>query len=235
MNITLSAISALLVASQATAKSLTFPSIRGSISDQIEEISTASHTHFVAIDASSTVAISMAVTSDESPSVQQTDRDEEWLAAHNEYRQKWHEMHDKEYAPLKFSTGLKTEAQAWADAMAADGCRLAIDPSTEYGQNIGANRGTGRNAVALRDPQDILAGWENALLKESNNMMTMTQALWYATHYAACADAAGSNCSVFVCRYAKPGNCNMNKSNWEEKTFADDSPCGPQCPPEGCA
>lgn len=234
MNITLSTVSAFLLASQATSTSLSFPSIRGSISEQIEEISTASHTHSIAVDAPFSAAMSMTVSSDESTSVQQTERDDEWLAAHNEYRRKWHEMYDKEYAPLKFSTGLKAEAQTWADSMAADGCRLAIDPSTDYGQNIGANRGTGRNAESLRDPAGILAGWESALLKESNNMMTMTQALWYATHYAACADAVGSNCSVFVCRYAKPGNCNMNKSNWEEKTFADESPCGPECPPEGC-
>ena len=47
-------------------------------------------------------------------------------------------------------------------------------------------------------------------------------------------------CRTIVCRYAKPGNCSMGKYknpktnvvDWETPMMLDDSPCGPECPPE---
>jgi hypothetical protein len=77
----------------------------------------------------------------------------------------------------------------------------------------------------------------------------LTNVIWRATTYVGCAEATRSYevngethfCRAQVCRYAKPGNCGMGayrKDNgvidWEEPMMMDDSPCGPDCPPEGC-
>ena len=53
-------------------------------------------------------------------------------------------------------------------------------------------------------------------------------------------NGATHTCRTIVCRYAKPGNCSMGKYkdprtnvvDWETPMMADDSPCGPECPPE---
>ena len=82
----------------------------------------------------------------------------------------------------------------------------------------------------------------------------LTQVLWRSTKFVGCADASkpkqgGGMCHTQVCRYARPGNCNMNhfkKENasrddairddewWLEPMLADDSGCLPLCPPGGC-
>jgi hypothetical protein len=77
----------------------------------------------------------------------------------------------------------------------------------------------------------------------------LTNVLWRATNYVGCAEAEKSYvvngktqwCRAQVCRYAKPGNCSMGKYrlangniDWETPMLMDDSPCGPECPPEEC-
>jgi hypothetical protein len=61
---------------------------------------------------------------------------------------------------------------------------------------------------------------------------------WRATKYFGCANGKkeykSGECFIEVCRYVKPGNCNANADNWKAKMLADDSPCGPECPAEGC-
>lgn len=56
-----------------------------------------------------------------------------------------------------------------------------------------------------------------------------TQVVWRATHYVGCGVASGSCGHIQVCRYIKPGNCN-GKDNF----MRDETPCSPDCPPEGC-
>ena len=56
-----------------------------------------------------------------------------------------------------------------------------------------------------------------------------TQVVWRATHYVGCGVASGRCGHIQVCRYIKPGNCN-GRDNFMEK----ETPCSPDCPPEGC-
>lgn len=82
----------------------------------------------------------------------------------------------------------------------------------------------------------------------------LTNAIWRATKYVGCGEAEKSYqveangitsthmCRAQVCRYAKPGNCGMGQYKnaqgivqWEIPMLKDDSPCGPDCPPEGCS
>ena len=56
-----------------------------------------------------------------------------------------------------------------------------------------------------------------------------TQVVWRATHYVGCGVASGRCGHVQVCRYIKPGNCNGRDNFMKEET-----PCSPDCPPEGC-
>ena len=90
----------------------------------------------------------------------------------------------------------------------------------------------------------------------------LTNVIWRPTKYVGCAEAnkiyyttngagekVSNHCRAQVCRYAKPGNCSMgrykfdsptsidgivNSHDWETPMLMDDSPCKPDCPPEGC-
>ena len=73
----------------------------------------------------------------------------------------------------------------------------------------------------------------------------MTQVLWRASTHVGCSEASkprngGGTCRIQVCRYARPGNCNMNaykSSNrnwWKTPVMMDTSGCSPNCPPDGC-
>jgi hypothetical protein len=66
----------------------------------------------------------------------------------------------------------------------------------------------------------------------------MTQVLWRATTHVGCGEAVktmsgGKTCRIQVCRYARPGNCDMGShkdgSNnwWKKPVFADYSGCSP--------
>ena len=51
-----------------------------------------------------------------------TDRDEEWLAAHNTRRQDWHQRYGKSYVPLTWSNALKEQSRAYAETLLAASC-----------------------------------------------------------------------------------------------------------------
>lgn len=120
-----------------------------------------------------------------------------------------------------------------------------------YGENIGRNKG---NELwgQLYPPDNIVRRFvehEEGLPWARNGHLT--NVLWRATQYVGCAEASKTyqvnngqthTCRTQVCRYAKPGNCSMGKYkdpdtgivDWETPMLMDDSPCGPDCPPEGC-
>ena len=82
--------------------------------------------------------------------------------------------------------------------------------------------------------------WFNSKL-DSNypDVQTMTQIAWRSTRYVGCASGFVKNdenkyCYAAVCRYLRPGNCNISGDNWLEKTLDDRSNCGDACPEEGC-
>jgi hypothetical protein len=73
----------------------------------------------------------------------------------------------------------------------------------------------------------------------------LTQSLWRASRYIGCGESVkelddGTTCRVQVCRYQKPGHCNMASydategENWLVPMLEDHSDCGNACPSEGC-
>lgn len=51
-----------------------------------------------------------------------TDRDNEWLVAHNTRRQKWHQRYGKTYVPLAWSNALKELSKEYAEKLLAASC-----------------------------------------------------------------------------------------------------------------
>lgn len=152
--------------------------------------------------------------------------------------------------------GLKESSKEYADKL-LEGCRgddPKHDPYTIYGENLARNVGSGYWGQ-LYEPDDIVNRFverEVGLPWAQNGHLT--NALWRATRYVGCAESETSypvtkanghvvqhTCRIQVCRYAKPGNCSMGSyrnangvHDWKTPMLADDSPCGPDCPPEGC-
>ncbi|KAL7529567.1 hypothetical protein ACHAXR_006401, partial [Thalassiosira sp. AJA248-18] len=175
-----------------------------------------------------------------------SDRDKEWLESHNTRRKEWHERYGKTYVPLKWSNGIQEESKIWADhLLSICGEGLYHDPDAKYGENLAGNHGSG-SWGEVRSTDAILTRFvENEVDDEYPKNGHLTQVLWRPTKYVGCAEASkpmdgGRMCHVQVCRYGRPGNCNMDKYKkdttdwWIEPVMLDDSPCGPECPPGGC-
>eukprot|EP00804_Cyclotella_cryptica_P030143 CCRYP_009565-RA/>CCRYP_009565-RA protein AED:0.40 eAED:0.43 QI:226/0.66/0.75/1/0.66/0.75/4/0/295 len=187
-------------------------------------------------------------------------RDKQWLDSHNKRRKKYHSKYKQKYVPLKWSDSLKRDAEKWARTLVQKcGGRgiLAHDPKNKYGENLASGYGK-----ELPSTENVLMRWvekeENDNYPENGHF---TQVLWRATEYVGCSDqtalyktnkrvsktgkqtkggkkgeteSGGSSimCQIQVCRYARPGNCNMGKYNgFKTPMLADTSPCGPECPP----
>lgn len=177
-----------------------------------------------------------------------TQREQEYLEAHNVRRMRYHGEWDKPYVPLKWSLKLKERSQAYADISVQE-CKEGIHAhhgeSQEYGENITGNKGTtGGSWARYKSPDGYLTqfveredDWEWP--RNSHESMAM----WRSTQYVGCADASitwindklkSQTCHRVVCRYAKPGNCLTSNFDWERGAKADNTRCGPHCPPEGC-
>jgi hypothetical protein len=162
--------------------------------------------------------------------------DKSYLDAHNKRRKQWHEKGRVSYVPLKYSFTLKRSAKVWANQLVQEVC---INNKTQ-GENIAATMGSG--SWGKKPPAEkILTRYvEREIGLPGAQKGHLTQALWRATHYVGCAESSydhgnGRKCHISVCRYIRPGNCNMGDwSKWRKKMLAADSPCGPKCPDEGC-
>ena len=161
----------------------------------------------------------------------------EWLESHNTRRKKYHEANNKTVVDLKWSTGLYGLAKQHADESAQNCARVAY--TGDYGFN-GAQF-TPKNLTA----ESALNIWEGKMSSGYPDNGAITQAIWRATRYVGCYTAVNDvrQCSVAICLYAKPGNCNMVGASglttaainkWKNLTYADYSVCTPACPPEGC-
>jgi hypothetical protein len=141
-------------------------------------------------------------------------------------------MYGATYVPLKWSTTVANSAKAYANKLIAiSGCVIQHNYQGDSygGENLAAFYGSGSTDPT---PDQVLTLWtENEASSVGGHF---TQVIWRGTRYVGCAVASKSGCHIQVCRYIAPGNCNLSSSNWKQTTFADSSPCGPQCPAEGC-
>eukprot|EP00574_Skeletonema_japonicum_P013812 CAMPEP_0201713924 /NCGR_PEP_ID=MMETSP0593-20130828/587_1 /ASSEMBLY_ACC=CAM_ASM_000672 /TAXON_ID=267983 /ORGANISM="Skeletonema japonicum, Strain CCMP2506" /LENGTH=484 /DNA_ID=CAMNT_0048203139 /DNA_START=149 /DNA_END=1603 /DNA_ORIENTATION=- len=182
-----------------------------------------------------------------------TERDNDWLEAHNTRRKEWHKRYGKDYVPLKWSNNLKASSQVWAkELLKTCSYNLYHDPSNDrWGENLASNFGSGSWA-AMQDTDDIVSRFvEREADWNWPRNAHLTQVLWRGSDHVGCTEATttvssgankGMTCHVQVCRYARAGNCDMRSYNdgetekwWMDAVMKDEpSRCGDECPPEGC-
>eukprot|EP00873_Tetraselmis_striata_P040020 jgi/Tetstr1/460284/TSEL_005584.t1 len=165
--------------------------------------------------------------------------DNQWLIEHNARRQKYHTRFGRSYVPLKWSVDLARSSQNYANKLIRiPGCEIqhGYQGDSYGGENL-ASRFSSSSDLLSHSADDVLTAWaereENLPGMEAGHY---TQVVWRATRYVGCAQARKSGCTISVCRYMKPGNCNggSNCRDCKRLMLEDDSPCGPSCPAEGC-
>jgi hypothetical protein len=166
-----------------------------------------------------------------------TDRDRQWLTAHNSRRETFYETEGVLNKPLVWSTELAEAASNWVDQIIPT-CKPMVEGGLSDGENLST-----RTANSERDesPEVILGRWVDKQVGEGYpENQSMTQVLWRGTRYVGCKDkmvnkSDGSLCYVSVCRYARAGNCAVKNGNWKEAALADRSGCGQACPGDLCS
>jgi len=176
-------------------------------------------------------------------------REVQYLNAHNWRRKKYHERFGASYVPLKYDISLALDAKSWATELLND-CNvngIEHEPGVEQGENLAKNTGSARGSYALEYPvENICRRWfEREETWGFPDNAHLTQGLWRSSLYMGCAESSktmdnGGICHIQVCRYARAGNCNMgyyqatDGDNWKTPMLSEGSKCGPICPPNGC-
>lgn len=167
-----------------------------------------------------------------------TARDTEWLNAHNAKRRIHHG--GKGYRPVRHSRALKSSAQAYANRLGQN-CRggsLVHAKGTSEGENLAKNSGSGSWGNRYSCAK-IMNRWvDQELSWPYPRNAHMTQVVWRATQYIGCGESVrqygNQFCRTQVCRYIRPGNCNVRNKNWRAEAWKDDTGCGGACPNGGC-
>mmetsp|Transcript_4531 Transcript_4531/g.12637 ORF Transcript_4531/g.12637 Transcript_4531/m.12637 type:complete len:491 (+) Transcript_4531:140-1612(+) len=152
-----------------------------------------------------------------------------WLDAHNDRRRHFHAKYGKSYKKLLWSESLARGAQEFADYLVDRDCKFEHcstifgSSKCKFGENLAKNWGSG----GARDAEEVLTAWTEE--EEDDLGGHYTQVLWRATKYLGCGVASAGCGHIQVCRYLKPGNC-----NGRDKYLDNNTPCGPDCPEEGC-
>jgi hypothetical protein len=175
-----------------------------------------------------------------------------FVDSHNSRREKYHELADKKYVPVKHSVELEKQSKKIADflvnrspACVMQHCKFLPEETRDrlgvncnYGENLFVRYG-----IAKPTTENVLAAWveeEEDLFNSPNatyqNAGHFSTVLWRATKYVGChvSTSVESQCHIAVCTYAKPGNCGEDKGERIFRLYADNSDCEPFCPPEGC-
>lgn len=173
-----------------------------------------------------------------------TQRELDYLNEHNTRREHYHKKYGTSYVPLKYSSTLAADARAWAEELLND-CDvdgIKHDPNRgQQGENLAKAVGHYSEWGELKPVTNIVTRWvereETWVPPENFHFM---QALWRATRYVGCGESVknmddGKVCRIQVCRYTRPGNCDIGDGkDWKKLMLADHSPCGEDCPPGGC-
>jgi hypothetical protein len=168
-------------------------------------------------------------------------RDKDWLASHNSRRRTWHQNNGVSYKSVRWSSELAADAEKWSRTLLS-GCYtsgITHQGGVGDGENLAKNKGAGQWG-SLYSTDKIMSRWvENEASEKYPHNAHMTQVIWRSTQYVGCGESVKSmsgneSCRVQVCRYARPGNCNVKNGNWKAEAFKDDTGCGEPCPPGGC-
>jgi len=168
-----------------------------------------------------------------------TNRDREWLNAHNSRRRKYNG--GKGYVPLRWSRTLKSDAKNYAEQL-GNNCKneeLIHAKGIQDGENLAKNKGSGSFGVLKTADQVMSRFVEKELNLPYPKNAHYTQVVWRATQYVGCGESVrniggGQMCRIQVCRYTRAGNCNVRNGNWRAEAWKDDTGCGRYCPREGC-
>ena len=138
-----------------------------------------------------------------------TQREQEYLNAHNSRRLKNHEAMGVSYVPLKYSSGLAEHAASWANELLNDCDIIGIEHEhgVEQGENLAKNVGSG-NWGQQYPVENIVRRWvEREETWDYPANAHLTQALWRSSRYLGCAEASkvmnensGAVCRIQVCR-----------------------------------
>ncbi|KAL7435717.1 hypothetical protein ACHAXM_004802 [Skeletonema potamos] len=158
----------------------------------------------------------------------------EWLNKHNDVREPFHTDNGVSFMQLVWSESL---AQAAADRANAIAPTCGPGPTTKdpWGENVARTTFGGYNESFVT-PDFVFDGWDDPV----DHPLAFRQVMWRPTRYVGCASNItrmyedGPYCYVSVCKYARPGNCNVKNETWLNQTLADYSKCGPPCADEGC-
>mmetsp|Transcript_16257 Transcript_16257/g.23037 ORF Transcript_16257/g.23037 Transcript_16257/m.23037 type:complete len:675 (+) Transcript_16257:62-2086(+) len=176
-----------------------------------------------------------------------TERDHQYLEAHNIRRKEWHEQYNKTFVPLVYSPMLAADAKAWAEELLWSCGVIGIEheATNAFGENLAKNTGNPATWGQLYPPENIVRRWvdfEKGLPYPSNGHLTA--ALWRAGRYLGCGEGVrkfgNGICRIQVCRYGRASNCDMNSfdarngTNWLTPMLLNYTRCGPDCPQEGC-
>ena len=74
-----------------------------------------------------------------------SERDKEWLEAHNTRRKTWHEQNGETFIPLYYSQELAKDARSWAEEL-LDECKIpgiVHESGVSDGENLAKNLGSG--------------------------------------------------------------------------------------------
>ena len=170
---------------------------------------------------------------------QLSDQDSKWLEAHNTRREMFHELHGKDFRPLYWSPSLAEDASSWADKL-LETCKISREPNMQEGENISLKSyASNTDAASKESPDSMLIRWADNKM-ENENPLTLSQVMWRGSRYLGCSSKRktqpdGNTCYVSVCRYLRPGNCNlMGYESWLDGALDDQTSCGRLCPEEGC-
>jgi len=189
--------------------------------------------------------------------ISMTQREIEWLNAHNERRAKYYYTGNRiksngndRYVPQAWDASLAAAATAYAEEL-LDGCGTNTMEHARnrngQGENMAKNRGSpGSDYGSQYSPDGILNRFvEMEINQPFTKRFHLTQVLWEASGYVGCGDAFKEyrengvlkHCHTQVCRYTAPGNCGVNEDNDLSKMMYsfDDLNCGGEnrYPPNG--
>lgn len=181
-----------------------------------------------------------------------TDREREWLNAHNSRRRDFYSEENLPFRGLVWSRELAEGSSNWADQITPT-CEITRETGLVVGDNISARLGpctgtscvipcTGASCVAANEgPEAILTRWVDIKRDKDWPGLAATQVWWRGTRYVGCSEKSvqsknnpSTKCYVAICRYARAGNCGIKRSDWKTTTLADRSGCGPICPGGEC-